>query len=794
MNISLNWIKDYVNLDGIDIHELANRFTVSTAEVEEVFELGKDIRDVVVGRILSVEKHPNSEKLTVVKVDIGSETVQSVCGAPNVKEGQLAAFAKIGGSIKKTSNVSKTQVAGVKSGGIICSAAELGISEDHSGILVLEGEYELGTDIKEIIDIDDVIIEIDNKSLTHRPDLWGHYGIAREIAALYGRELNKVEIDNLKGTEGLPKLDITVEDKEKCFRYTGISIDNIKVKKSPINMQTRLYYCGMRPISLLVDLTNYLMLEVGQPMHAFDKRLMKKVIVKSYDKPFKFKTLDSVEREITPDTLMICNQDGPVGMAGVMGGENSEVADDTDSILLESANFDGPSTRKGAARVGLRTEASARFEKMLDPELTELALKRFVKLLKDSDKGARVSSSMTDIYVKKCPPITVTISKLYIDKYMGKKIELERIGQILSSLEFGIKLDGDTFTVDVPSFRATKDVTMKADLVEEVARIYGYGNIEPNTTEIVMEPLVINQERVEDHKIKELLAEGHGLSEVHSYIWYDNKANDKLGIGKRDGLMLLNSVVEHMDTLRDSMAPMMLAFTEENRKYFDQFGMFEIGSVFSIKNKKDLVEEHKNLCIMLADKNESEDNLFFKAKGILNSLFKAIKNVEPEYVKAEKELEFPWVHPVKTAEVVFNGENFGYISVVHPKIKENIDKKLNMVIVEINAFKFYGIKMITPKYQEPSKYPEVTLDFSLLVDKAVSYDELNSNLSQFKNDLLLSHKFIDIYTGKGIPEDKKSMTFSFRIGSKEGTLSSEQIDGFSKDLVEYFVSKGYSLR
>lgn len=794
MNISLNWIKEYVNLDGIDIYELAHRVTVSTAEVEEVTELGKDIKDVVVGKVIGVEKHPNSEKLTIVKVDLGGEIVQSVCGAPNVKEGTLVPFAKLGGSMKKTSNVAKTQVSGVESSGIICSAAELGISEDHSGILVLEGDYKLGTDIKKIIEIDDVIVEIDNKSLTHRPDLWGHYGIAREIAALYGRELKKVEIDDLKGTENLPKLDISIEDAEKCFRYTGITIDNIKVKKSPINMQTRLYYCGMRPISLLVDLTNYLMLEVGQPMHAFDKRLMKKVVVKSFDKPIKFKTLDSAEREITPDTLMICNQDGPVAMAGVMGGENSEVADDTDSILLESANFDGPTTRKGATRVGLRTEASARFEKVLDPEFTELALKRFVKLLKDADKGAAVSSSLTDVYVKKYDSITVTISKPYIDKYIGKKLELEKIGQILSALEFGVKLDGDTFTVDVPSFRATKDVTMKADLVEEVARIYGYGNIEPNTTEVVMEPLLINKERVEDHKIKELLAESHGLSEVHSYIWYDNKANDKLGLGRRDGLMLLNSVVEHMDTLRDSVAPMLLTFAEENRKYFDKFGMFEIGSIFSIKNKKDLAEEHKNLCIMLADKNESEDNLFFKAKGILNSLFKAIKLVEPSYVKAEKALEFPWVHPVKTAEVVLDGDNLGYISIVHPKIKENVDKKLNMVIVEINMFKFHDIKMITPKYKELSKYQEVTLDFNLLIDKAVTFDMLNAELCQFKNNLLISQKFVDIYTGKGIPEDKKSMTFSFRIGSKEGTLSSEQIDGFSKDLIQYIQGKGYSLR
>ena len=794
MYISLNWIKDYVNLDGVDMEEIAYKFTVSTAEIEEVVEVGKDIQNIVVGKVIEVRQHPSSEKLKIVKVDTGDGVAQSVCGAKNVREGILIPFAKVGGSIKKIAKVEKTMVAGEESSGICCAADEIGISDDHSGLMILEENYEIGTDIKDIIDIDDIIIEIDNKSITNRPDLWGHYGIAREIAALTKRKLLPLEVSGLEGSDSLPKIDAMVEDKEKCLRYSCISMENIKVKKSHINMQTRLYYCGMRPISLLVDLTNYLMLELGQPMHAFDKRLMEKVVVKSTNELTKFKTLDGSERTIPANVLMICNQERPVGIAGIMGGENSEVSDDTEAIMLESATFEAATTRINAAKMGLRTEASARFEKSLDPEMTVLAIKRFVKLLQDADKDARVSSSFTDLYLQKNEKITINIDKAYINKWIGYDINNNLIVDILKSLEFEVKADGNRFEIGVPSFRSTKDISIKADIIEEISRIYGYDNIEPKTTEVVLEPLNFNTSRIMDHKAKEILAENHGLSEVHSHIWYNHKDNGSLGIDVRDGLKLANSSMENIDTLRDSMAPTMLNFAVVNKKYYDQFGIFEIGSVFTIKNKKDLVEEHKNLCIMLADKSESEDNLFFKAKGILNSLFKAIKNIEPEYVKAEKVLKLPWVHPVKAAEVVFSGENFGYISVVHPKIKENIDKKLNMVIVEINMFKFHDIKIDTLKYQEPSKYPEVNLDFNLLVDKAIAYDKIDSDLNEFKNDLLLGRKFIDVYMGKGIPEDKKSMTFGFRIGSKVDTLSSEQIEGFSKSFIEYIHDKGYSLR
>ena len=453
MKISLNWIKDYVDLEGIDIKELWYRFTMSTAEVEDVEFVGQDIKNVVVAKVLSVAPHPESKKLKITQVDSGDGIIQIVCGAPNVTEGILVPLVKIGGSVNNIPKIGKAKLVGVESFGMLCSASELGISDDHSGLLVLEGDYAPGTDIKSIIDIDDVIIEIDNKSLTNRPDLWGHYGIAREIAAIYARELKPMNLDSLEGSEDKAKLDISVEDTEKCLRYSGLKIDGVKKLETPLNMKVRLFYCGMRSISPLVDLTNYLMLEMGQPMHAFDSRQVESgIVVRSTKEPTMFKTLDGVERKLPEDVLLICTKERPVAIAGIMGGENSEVLEDTTSILLESAGFEGSSTRKSSTKIGLRTEASARYEKMLDPNMTVQAIQRFVKLLRDMQPDIQFASALTDVYCNKLEPIDIEITKPYIDKYIGNTLTTEKMVEILRSLEFKVDVEGDNFNIKVPTF------------------------------------------------------------------------------------------------------------------------------------------------------------------------------------------------------------------------------------------------------------------------------------------------------------------------------------------------------
>lgn len=793
MKISLNWIKDYVDLEGIDIKELWYRFTMSTAEVEEVEYVGKDIQNVVVGKVLSVVPHPESKKLKITHVDSGDGILQIVCGAPNVTEGILVPLAKIGGSVKKLPKLDKVKLVGVESFGMLCSASELGISDDHSGLLILDGDYAPGTDIKSIIDIEDVIVEVDNKSLTNRPDLWGHYGIAREVAAIYGRKLKPMQIDTLDAAKGMKPLDIKVEDTEKCLRYSGLKIDGIKNLETSTNMKVRLFYCGMRSISPLVDLTNYLMLEMGQPMHAFDSRQVESgIVVRTTKEPTMFKTLDGLERKLPEDVLLICNKEKPVAIAGIMGGEDSEVLEDTTSILLESATFEGPSTRKSSTKLGLRTEASARYEKMIDPNMTVLAIQRFVKLLKDMQADVQFASALTDVYANKLEPIDITITKPYIDRYIGNTLTKEKMVNILESLEFKVAVEGDTFNIKVPTFRATKDITMKVDIIEEITRIYGYDNIVPQTLDIALKPLQYNEERVTDNKVKELLSERFGASEVNSYIWYDNTFNKKMGIETNAQVKVLNPQAQDANTLRDSMVPGMLGFAEKNDKTYDDFSLFEIGSVFMANSPKDKCEQHKNICILIGSKTKSEDELFYDLKGIATFLTKALKNVSPDFGTCTS--QHNWVHPMKSVDVSCKDGLMGYISVVHPMIKKNIGKKLNIAVLEINRDVLQAINTDVVKYKEPSKFPEVVLDYSFLVDNTVTFDKLLEDVNAFKSELLNGFEFVTIYTGKGLPEGKRSMTFRFVIGSTEKTLSSEDINTFAQSLIDYMATNGYMLR
>ena len=374
MFLSMNWIEDFVDLSGLDKIELIQKFSLSTAEVEnDIFHKGSDISGVVVAEIKSVENHPDSKKLHLLKVDAGDgKLTDVVCGAPNVRVGMKTAFAKVGAKIGEIT-IAPRDLAGYTSYGMCCGESEIGISDDNSGIMEITDDIPNGTDLKQAYEIEDIVFEVDNKSLTNRPDLWGHYGIAREFAAIAGRELKPLEVENLEQYANLAKIDMKIEDK-LCQRYSCMQVENIDRNVSPVNMRIRLYYCGMRAINYLADLTNYLMLEMGQPMHAFDSRKVEKIRIKRFDKPFVFKTLDGVERNVDENTLMICNGDKPVAIAGIMGGLDSEIVDDTTTLTLESATFDAASIRKSTVRLSHRTDASMRYEKCLDPEMTDVAI------------------------------------------------------------------------------------------------------------------------------------------------------------------------------------------------------------------------------------------------------------------------------------------------------------------------------------------------------------------------------------------------------------------------------------
>lgn len=807
MKISLNWISDYVNLDGINPKELALKLTMSTAEVEEVIEMGKDVKDVVVGKIVKVEPHPSSQKLKIVRVDTGSETVQSVCGAPNVEEGALVPFAKLGGQILKVPEIKKTMLSGVESNGILCSGAEIGVNNSSDQLLILDDYLQPGKDLKEIYGIDDTVIEIDNKSLTHRPDLWGHYGIAREIAAILKRPLLPVPQTQLTHSKKLPDLNIQIDEPEKCFRYSCITVENVVENQTPLDMQMRLYYCGQNPISLLVDLSNYVMMDIGQPNHAFDHRFASNIVVKFPPKPLKgFRTLDCTPRDIPEDVLMIYNEDTPVALAGIMGGEESEITDSTTSLFLESANFDGYTVRKGASALNMRTDASARFEKSLDPALTTTAIKRFIYLLKLSQPEIKITSNLSDLYVKEPAPITIQFDKPYLDRLIGKDLTTENIIDILERLEFKVEHEEEhkdgQFKVKVPQFRATRDISIKADMVEEITRIYGYDNIEPQTVEVPLEPLNYNEDRLMEHKIKEVLTEKFGIDEAHSYTWYDNEFNKRLQIQHEGFIKLVNPHDQKMDTMRVSMVPTMLQFAERNVNQYSTIPLFEIGKVYFLDKKSgeksdaksDECDEHKNLCIMLADKEASEDALFYSLKGVATYLLELLRGKEFQYKPLPKSLTYPWLHPEKSAAVYLDDRLTGYLSVLHPNVRQHIDKKARIALLEIDFRHVFNSEEQPVRFKEISKFPEVTLDFSFLAGTATPFEEVDRHVASFKSELLQSYKYVTIYEGKSLPQGKKSLTFAFTLGSKEKTLVNDDINQFLNQLIKHMEIKGYVLR
>ncbi len=788
MKISLNWIKDYVDLKNVNIDKLLNRFTLSVAEIEGVEYMGQEVSGVITAKIKSVSDHPNSKKLHLLKVDTGNAILDVVCGAPNVREGMITAFAKIGAVVKGL-NIDKATVAGVVSYGMCCSEKELGISDDNSGIMEFAPGTRIGVDLKKLIDIDDVVFEVDNKSLTNRPDLWGHYGIAREIASLLGKELKPLAIEKATSFAGKPQPKVTVKS-DACFRYTCATVENVTEKVSPINMRVRLYYCGMRGINLLADITNYIMLELGQPMHAFDNALVKQIGVSKTKEETKFVTLDSVERVLPKDTTVITNGKEISAVAGVMGGLDSEITDATTSVLIESANFNGIDVRKTATNINLRTESSARYEKMLDPELTLTALKRYVYLVKESDKGAVVSSGITDIYNYKYPTKTIEITKEYIDSYTGIEIDKNTIKNILKSLEFKLKEPkNNTFVIQVPTFRATKDVNGKADIVEEITRIYGYDNIEAKSTKQPLKPEKLNRTVKLEYEVKYALATRYNLNEVHSYIWYDTAFNNQMGIKAKSVLSVVNSINKDNPYLRSTMLPSLLQVAYNNKQEYSDIRVMEIGRVVENLTSEGLANETKSLGIVLYNKNKTFEELLLELKDIVEYVVTYEANANFALKPAKPTTNF--FHPVNYYHIYCNNKKIGKVGVLHPQVKNNLDKKANVVMAEINFTELVNSKEYAPTFETVSKYQKSYLDFNFVIDSEKLYCDIKDIANKIKTDLKYSVSLMDIFDNKN---GTKSYTLRYVIYALDHTLTGEEIENFHKVVIENFANNAINLK
>ncbi len=791
MIISLNWIKEFVDLDGISVDELVKRFGLSTAEVEGVEYKGQDIENVVVAKILTVEKHPNSDHLHILTVDDGTGSpVQVVCGAPNVRVGLKTFFARVGGRVKEL-KIKPAKLAGVESNGMCCGGNELGIEADTSGIVELDDSFEIGTDIKDILPVEDVLIEVDNKSLTNRPDLWGHYGIAREFAAIFKRELKPIAREDLKKYSNLSPLKIKVET-ANCFRYCGITVDNITKKVSPLKIKLRLNYCGMRDINLSTDLANYLMLELGQPMHTFDSKIVHGITVIEADKDIEMETLEHATHIIEPGSIVICDdQRVPVAIAGIKGGLKSGISDKTDSLLLESACFDSATIRRASRKIGLITDASLRYEKSLDPEMCPIAIERLIYLLKNIDNGIVVSSSLTDVYTYHYPTHVITTNADFISRRGGVKLSTGEIADILTRLGFGVETRAGDMIVTVPSFRGTKDVSIKEDLVEEIFRMYGYDNIKSATMSMPLQPVDQLPEHVLEYEIKHALASIFNLNEVHSYVWNFAEYNNSVGIKEDSVVRLLDSSKSGHGGLRSHLLPTIIKIADENKNKFNDISIFEIGRTFDELDENRLVKEKKKLAIVLASSHESERDLYFRLKQMVEYITNNLCNASVDYAQPT---DNPLYHPINSCTISQGEQAIGEFGILHPSIAKNIDKRKKFAVLELDLRKLLTLEKDSFKVITPSKFQSVSIDYNFLAEKSMPYADIERQLNNFMSSYIIEHSLKDIYKNDEALDGKISYTINLIVTPKNKTLESSDIEKFSKRLIDHMAEIGLSLR
>lgn len=791
MIISLNWIKEYVNLDGIEVDEITKRFGLSTAEIESVTRVGGDIENVVVAEILSVENHPDSKKLHILKVDDGTGApVQVVCGAPNVRVGLKTYFARVGGNVKGL-KIKPAKLAGVDSFGMCCGGNELGIEADTSGIVELDSNLKVGTNIKDILPIEDVLIEIDNKSLTNRPDLWGHYGIAREFSAIFKRELKPIQKIDLTKYNNLAPVDVELKT-SSCYRYSALTVKNVMKNTSSPLMKLRLNYCNMRDINLLADLTNYVMLELGQPMHAFDNEIVKGIKVIETDKNLDMQTLEGEIHTITPGSVVICNNNThPVAIAGIKGGLLSGINENTTSLLLESACFDCSSIRKTSRKIGLITDASLRYEKSLDPNLCPVAIERLLYLLKQRDDGVIVTSRLTDKVNFTYPKRNIDTTTDFISRRGGVMLSTPDIVDILTRLGFKVDADGNNLHVEVPSFRATKDVSIKEDLVEEVFRMYGYDNIKSATMQMPLQPVEQLATHTVEYEIKHALASLFNLNEVHSYIWNYEEFNKSVGIQQKSVINLLDSSLSGNSGIRTHLAPTLIKIVNENKNKFDKINIFEIGRVVDSLTIDNLANEKKKLSVAIASETESEKTLYFKLKQIAEYIATHIAHTQ---IKFEMSNTNNLYHPINSCLIKNNDTIIGEMGILHPSVKQNIDKRKNIAVLELDINALINCPKTSFKLAPTSKFQSVSVDYNFVAPKTMPYQTIEDALSNFRASYILEHSLKDIYVNDQILKDKISYTINFVITPKDRTLVNADIEKFSTRLIDAMQKIGLTLR
>ncbi|MCX7883683.1 MAG: phenylalanine--tRNA ligase subunit beta [Caloramator sp.] len=775
MKVPYKWLCEYVNLDK-NINEVADALTISGSKVEEVIEFGKEIDKVVTGKIIKTEKHPDADKLTICKVDVKDEVIQIVTGASNIKEGDIVPVALHGSSLPGGVKIKRGKLRGVESNGMLCSEVELGIANENSvhGIMILKEDTPIGEDIKKILGLEGGIIDFEITS--NRADCFSVYGIAREAAATFDKELKKIETSFNETDESINDY-LSVEVKSSlCRRYAARMIKDVKIGPSPEWMQEKLRQCDIRPINNIVDITNYVMLELGQPMHAFDYRYIKgkKIIVRTAQDDEKFKTLDGVERNLNSSMLVIADGERPIGIAGVMGGENSEIKEDTTEVIFECANFDGTNVRLTSKKLGLRTDASSKFEKDIDPNLIDIALNRACHLVELLGAG-KVAKGVIDIYENKVVPYTLEVSPQWINNFLGVNIQKERMKKILENLEMKVKGD-DVFKIEVPTFR--QDVKIKEDVAEEIIRIYGYDKIPVKKIlgETVEAQWTLEQMLIK--KVKNVMV-FCGLYEAMTYSFTSPKVFSLINLPEnhelRNTVNILNPLGEDFSIMKTTGIPSILECLGRNYKRDNKEAkLFEITKVY-IPSGNNLPNEYDKLIIGMYGKVD-----FFDLKGVIENLLNILGIDKAEFEREENNSIF---HPGRTANLIVRKKNAGVLGEIHPDVAENYEIEDRAYIAEIDLKTLFEAAKNEKRYKPLPKFPAISRDIAMLVDENISVSELEKVILREGKELIESVKLFDVYKGKQIPEGLRSLAFSLTFRAEDRTLKDEEVNKVHESII-----------
>jgi phenylalanyl-tRNA synthetase beta chain len=802
MYISLNWLKDFVKIPAkLEAADIAKELTDHTVEVEGFINQAEQFNNIVVGKVLEVTKHPNADRLRLAVVDVKKKKLHIVCGAPNLAEGQLVPVALIGAIMPNGLEIKESEIRGEKSYGMICAEDELGIGKNHEGILVLDEKAKIGEPFAKYLKADDIVLEVDNKSLSNRPDLLSHYGIARELGVLFDLALkpykkltdNKFEFLDDKTS----KLEVKIDDKEACPRYMAVKVEGIEVKESPTWLKERLIAVNQNPINNIVDLTNYVMFECGQPMHAFDAAKVEKINVRHAHKEEILETLDEKERNLNGEDIIISDGKNALAIAGIMGGKDSGISNETKIIIVESANFKASVVRKTSQRLGLRTESSTRFEKSLDPDLTKSALFRFLNLLAETCPNMKIDSGLVDINSAETIAKSVELDFNWLTNKIGQEIPKDRVIKILKNLGFIVTNDqSDILNVVIPSWRATKDVSIKEDLAEEVLRIYGYDNI---ISRLPVEDLrlpEVNQERLLERKIKNILALKYSLDEVYNYSFVGEDQLKKLNIDFFNYLRITNPLSEIHTMPRQSLVSGLVGNIKTNQAKADSLGFFEFGNVFfnapgSLKKEADIdgtiPYQEKHLGLVLAS---AEENLFGRLKGLINNLLQNLLGYDKETEFSALSAIPGWADKNLSAKIIIFGREIGIVAIVDKEAINNINIKKITAIAEINFSALAGlvISSTTTNFKELAKYPVVVRDLAFVINEKILYNEVKKELIKF-NPLIRDVELFDVYVGNKLAGDEKSLAWHISFQSEERTLTAEEVDSIIKDLIKHLGEK-----